>query len=83
VQQRLYFPGLGLGILATKAERVTEAMLITCSKTLAAHSPLATTGKGGLLPPVEEIEMISRAIALDVALVAQAEGVAANSARKS
>ena len=51
-------------------------MLITCSKTLAAHSPLATTGKGGLLPPVEEIEMISRAIALDVALVAQAEGVA-------
>ncbi|HDG9834006.1 NAD-dependent malic enzyme [Raoultella ornithinolytica] len=71
------FPGLGLGILATKAERVTEAMLITCSKTLAAHSPLATTGKGGLLPPVEEIEMISRAIALDVALVAQAEGVAA------
>ncbi|MBT0647597.1 NAD-dependent malic enzyme, partial [Escherichia coli] len=29
------FPGLGLGILASKAERVTEAMLITCSKTLA------------------------------------------------
>ncbi len=44
------FPGLGLGILATKAERVTEAMLITCSKTLAAHSPLATTGKAGYYP---------------------------------
>ncbi|TCW17497.1 malate dehydrogenase (oxaloacetate-decarboxylating) [Raoultella sp. BIGb0138] len=70
------FPGLGLGILAAKATRVTEAMLITCSKTLASHSPLATVGKGGLLPPVEEIELISKAIAMEVARVAQAEGVA-------
>ena len=70
------FPGLGLGILASKAERVTEAMLITCSKTLAAHSPLATRETGGLLPPVEEIEMISRAIAADVARAAQQDGVA-------
>lgn len=70
------FPGLGLGILASKAERVTEAMLITCSKTLAAHSPLATRETGGLLPPVEEIEMISRAIAAEVARAAQLDGVA-------
>jgi malate dehydrogenase (oxaloacetate-decarboxylating) len=42
-------------------------MLIACSKTLAAHSPLATRDAGGLLPPVEEIEMISRAIAAEVA----------------
>ena len=50
-------------------------MLITCSKTLAAHSPLATRETGGL-PPVEEIEMISRAIAADVARAAQQDGVA-------
>ena len=70
------FPGLGLGILASKAQRVTEAMLITCSKTLAAHSPLASRETGALLPPVEEIEMISRAIAAEVARAAQREGVA-------
>ncbi|AMO47441.1 NAD-dependent malic enzyme [Kosakonia oryzendophytica] len=70
------FPGLGLGVLASKASRVTEAMLVTASKTLAAHSPLATTEKGGLLPPVEMIESVSRAIALEVARVAQQEGVA-------
>ncbi|SCC19865.1 malate dehydrogenase (oxaloacetate-decarboxylating) [Kosakonia oryzendophytica] len=70
------FPGLGLGVLASKARRVTEAMLVTASKTLAAHSPLATTEKGGLLPPVEMIESVSRAIALEVARVAQQEGVA-------
>ncbi len=51
-------------------------MLVTASKTLAAHSPLATTEKGGLLPPVEMIESVSRAIALEVARVAQQEGVA-------
>lgn len=70
------FPGLGLGILASKAQRVTEAMLITCSKTLAAHSPLASRETGALLPPVEEIEMISRAIAAEVARTAQRDGVA-------
>lgn len=70
------FPGLGLGILASKAQRVTEAMLITCSKTLAAHSPLASRETGALLPPVEEIEMISRAIAAEVARAAQRGGVA-------
>ncbi|MGY5955662.1 Malate dehydrogenase (Oxaloacetate-decarboxylating) [Kosakonia sp. BK9b] len=70
------FPGLGLGVLAGKASRVTEGMLVAASKTLAAHSPLATTERGGLLPPVEMIETVSRAIALEVARVAQQEGVA-------
>ncbi len=40
----IFFPVWGWGILASKAQRVTEAMLITCSKTLAAHSPLASRG---------------------------------------
>lgn len=33
------FPGLGLGILAVKAERVTEGMLMAASYTMANHSP--------------------------------------------
>ncbi|KGT93049.1 malate dehydrogenase [Erwinia typographi] len=70
------FPGLGLGVLAGKASRVTEVMLIAASQTLAAYSPLAKTGKGGLLPPVEMIETVSRAIAVAVARTAQHEGVA-------
>ncbi|MEN0616743.1 NAD-dependent malic enzyme [Klebsiella indica] len=70
------FPGLGLGILASKAERVSNAMLSACSKTLAACSPLATGETGSLLPPVEEIEMISRAIATAVAHIAMQEGLA-------
>ncbi|QJT82108.1 NAD-dependent malic enzyme [Kosakonia sp. MUSA4] len=69
------FPGLGLGILAGKLTRVTDTMLSVASKTLSAFSPLANTEKGGLLPPVEIIEAVSKAIALKVAHAGQQEGV--------
>lgn len=69
------FPGLGLGILAGKLTRVTDTMLSVASKTLAAFSPLANTEKGGLLPPVDIIETVSKAIALQVAQAGQQEGV--------
>lgn len=70
------FPGLGLGVLASKARRVTEGMLMTASRTLATHSPMLRTEKGGLLPPVEDIEAVSRSIALAVAHTAVEEGIA-------
>ena len=70
------FPGLGLGILAGKAKRVTENMLMAASQALAAHSPQATLERGGLLPAVEDIGEISRAIALATARAAQQDGVA-------
>ena len=70
------FPGLGLGILAAKARRVTDAMLLAASQALAAHSPLATTGEGSLLPPIADIRRVSHAIALAVAKVAQRDGAA-------
>ncbi|KIS41443.1 NAD-dependent malic enzyme [Kosakonia radicincitans] len=69
------FPGLGLGVLAGKLTRVTDTMLSVASKTLAAFSPLANTEKGGLLPPVDIIETVSKAIALQVACTGQQEGV--------
>lgn len=69
------FPGLGLGVLAGKLTRVTDTMLSMASKTLAAFSPLANTEKGGLLPPVDIIETVSKAIALQVAQAGQQEGV--------
>ena len=70
------FPGLGLGILACRARRVTEEMLMAASRSLAAQSPLVTTEKGGLLPPVDHIETVSRHIAFAVARAAIEQGVA-------
>ncbi len=69
-------PGLGLGVLACNARRVTEEMLMAASRSLAAQSPLVTTEKGGLLPPVDQIETVSRQIAVAVARAAIEQGVA-------
>jgi len=70
------FPGLGLGILASNARRVTDGMLLAASQALAGLSPLATTGHGSLLPALADIQQVSKVIAAEVARAAQREGVA-------
>ncbi|AKJ42534.1 NAD-dependent malic enzyme [Pragia fontium] len=70
------FPGIGLGVLAAKATRVTDGMLMAASRALADYSPLAKHGEGALLPEVDDIQQVSRYIALKVAKMAQLESVA-------
>jgi malate dehydrogenase (oxaloacetate-decarboxylating) len=70
------FPGIGLGVVATKARLITEEMLMAASTTLAAASPLANTGTGGLLPPLTELFKLSKDIAFEVGKVAQEQGLA-------
>ncbi|MGF1758692.1 NAD-dependent malic enzyme [Photobacterium sagamiensis] len=61
------FPGIGLGVLAVGAHRVTDEMLMESSRALAECSPLAINGQGALLPPLEDIQKVSRKIAFAVA----------------
>ncbi|EIO3973477.1 NAD-dependent malic enzyme [Vibrio vulnificus] len=70
------FPGIGLGVLAVNAKRVTDEMLMESSRALATCSPLAINGKGALLPPLEEIHTVSKRIAYAVAKKAIEQGVA-------
>ncbi|PMH46644.1 NAD-dependent malic enzyme [Vibrio sp. 10N.286.49.B3] len=70
------FPGIGLGVLAVGASRVTDEMLMESSRTLAMCSPLALNGEGPLLPPLEEIHLVSKKIAIAVAKKAIEQGVA-------
>ncbi|GGA75155.1 NAD-dependent malic enzyme [Neiella marina] len=70
------FPGIGLGVLAVQAKRVTDNMLMASSRALAECSPLARDGEGSLLPPLEEIQQVSRHIAFAVGQAAMADGVA-------
>ena len=70
------FPGIGLGVLASGAKRVTDAMLMSASRALAACSPLAINGEGALLPPLEDIQQVSRQIAKMVGKTAQLQGQA-------
>ncbi|HII4335182.1 TPA: NAD-dependent malic enzyme [Vibrio parahaemolyticus] len=69
------FPGIGLGVLAVNAKRVTDEMLMESSRALATCSPLAINGRGALLPPLEEIHLVSKKIAFAVAKKAIEQGV--------
>jgi malate dehydrogenase (oxaloacetate-decarboxylating) len=73
------FPGMGLGILAAGARRVTDAMFMAAAEALAAMSPTVTDKQGRLLPPVSLMRTIAVAVGKAVALQAQADGVAEKS----
>ncbi|GAB3352130.1 MULTISPECIES: NAD-dependent malic enzyme [Chromohalobacter] len=73
------FPGIGLGVVATNASRVTDKMLMAASNALAQGAPIVKTGKGALLPSLGDIREISKDIAFAVAKQAQEEEVALSS----
>ncbi|MFI0487755.1 MAG: NAD-dependent malic enzyme [Yersinia sp. (in: enterobacteria)] len=70
------FPGIGLGMLASGARRVTDGMLMAASRALAECSPLALNGEGALLPNIDDIQSVSKTIAMQVGKAAQLQGVA-------
>lgn len=72
----LIFPGIGLGVLAVKAQRLTEDMIWVACKTLSEHAPVRQDPSLPLLPSIEEALDISYKIALAVARQAQQEKVA-------
>ncbi|TDX27854.1 NAD-dependent malic enzyme [Modicisalibacter xianhensis] len=73
------FPGVGLGVVAANATRVTDAMLMAASNALAEGAPIVKNGEGALLPSLGDIREISKSIAFAVAKQAQEEGVALKS----
>lgn len=70
------FPGMGLGILAIGACRVSDGMFMAASIALSECSPALADPQAALLPSLENIRDVSRKIALAVARQAQLEGLA-------
>lgn len=70
------FPGIGLGVVASGATRITENMLMASSRALADCSPLLQDPQADLLPSLGEIQSVSKVIAFDVAKAAIQDGVA-------
>jgi malate dehydrogenase (oxaloacetate-decarboxylating) len=71
----LIFPGLGLGVIAARAQRVTDAMLLAAARAVADLVDISTPG-APLLPQVADLRETSVAVAAAVARAAQTEGVA-------
>ena len=70
------FPGLALGIIASKARRVTDAMILAAAKELARLVPTATNKEASLLPSLSDSRKLSRSIALAVGRQAIEDGLA-------
>jgi malate dehydrogenase (oxaloacetate-decarboxylating) len=70
------FPGVGLGVIASGARRVTNAMFVAAARVLAEFSPALNNPTGALYPPLERVREISRSVARAVGREAQISGLA-------
>jgi malate dehydrogenase (oxaloacetate-decarboxylating)(NADP+) len=69
------FPGVGLGIVCTGAQRVTDPMFIAAARTLAGLLRESELAEGRLYPSLNRIHEVSLAIAVAVAEEAYARNL--------
>jgi len=70
------FPGVGLGVIAAQARRVTDAMFIAAARTLSELAPVRRDPLLALVPPLREVRDVAKRVATAVAVQAQRDGVA-------
>jgi malate dehydrogenase (oxaloacetate-decarboxylating) len=71
------FPGVGLGAIATKATRVTDAMFIAAAHAVAESVTAADLASGALYPAVRRLREVTPKVAHAVGAAAIASGAAA------
>ena len=70
------FPAVGLGLVASRATRVTDGMLLAAAHALAENSPALKNPTAPLLPLLTDVRKVAVEMAVAVGLAAQAEGLA-------
>ena len=70
------FPGIGLGVVASEASRVTDEMFFVAAKALAEEVSENDLNQMRIYPPLSSIRQVSAKIALAVAEVAYKRGLA-------
>jgi malate dehydrogenase (oxaloacetate-decarboxylating) len=70
------FPAMGLGVVASGARRVTDAMMLAAARALAENSPALKDASASLLPALTDIRRVAAEIAVAVGIEAQKAGMA-------
>jgi malate dehydrogenase (oxaloacetate-decarboxylating) len=70
------YPGVGLGAIAAKADRISQGMFLAAARTVADLSPAKNDPQANLLPPLAELRTVSLHVAVAVAKQAVSEGLA-------
>jgi malate dehydrogenase (oxaloacetate-decarboxylating) len=70
------FPGVALGVIASGAGRVTNAMFVAAARALSELSPALSEPTSSLYPPIEEVREVSQRVAFAVGRQAQLSGLA-------
>ena len=70
------FPGVGLGVIVAESSRVTDEMFSAAARTLADMVTEDDLAMGRIYPSVSNIRAVSKAIAIAVAEIAFARGLA-------
>lgn len=68
------FPGVGLGLIATKAKMASDAVFIKAAKVLAKHSPMVKDPYSPLFPSLDRLRNVTREIGIAVAETVIQEG---------
>jgi malate dehydrogenase (oxaloacetate-decarboxylating) len=74
------FPGLGLGVIASGARRVSDELFLAAARVLSECVPPQAGSDVPLLPPLEDLHAVSWRIALAVGIEAQRQGLAPQAA---
>ena len=69
------FPGIGLGAISCEASIITDEMFLTAARSLANQVTEQDLASGTLYPPLSNIRMVSKTIAVDVADKAYEQGL--------
>lgn len=70
------FPGVGLGVIVSESSRVTDEMFAAAAQTLARLVTEDDLAMGRIYPGLSRIREVSREIAIEVATIAYARGLA-------
>jgi len=70
------FPGIGLGALAVKANRISDEMVMAAARALSECAPVLGNPAGSLLPDLQDLRQVSRRIGIAVASEAYKQGFA-------